>query len=44
MAVAPGIDFGDHRSRQLLRFAYTTSIERLQEGVDRIARLLQAGN
>lgn len=43
VAVAPGIDFGDHRSRQHLRFAYTTSIERLQEGVDRIARLLRAG-
>jgi len=43
VAVTPGIDFGDHRSADHLRFAYTTSLERLEEGVGRIARLLGRG-
>lgn len=36
VAITPGIDFGDHRAAQHLRFAYTTSIERLREGVARM--------
>ncbi len=43
VAVTPGIDFGDHRPADHLRFAYTTSVPRLQEGVARIARLLDRG-
>ena len=43
VAVTPGVDFGDHRPAEHLRFAYTTSVERLQEGVTRIARLLGQG-
>jgi aspartate/methionine/tyrosine aminotransferase len=36
VAVTPGIDFGEHRSREHLRFAYTTSVEGLQEGMRRL--------
>lgn len=41
VAVTPGIDFGHHRTQQSLRFAYTTSLPRLHEGVERIAGFLQ---
>ena len=40
VAVTPGIDFGDHRAADHLRFAYTTSGARLEEGVARLARWL----
>jgi aspartate/methionine/tyrosine aminotransferase len=43
VAVTPGIDFGDHRPADHLRFAYTTSTARLSEGVERIARHLGRG-
>jgi len=41
VAVTPGIDFGHHRTQQSIRFAYTTSLPRLREGVERIAGFLQ---
>ena len=41
VAVTPGIDFGQFRAEAHVRFAYTTSLERLQEGVSRIAAYLQ---
>ncbi len=37
VAVTPGIDFGAHRANVHVRFAYTTGIERLREGVARLA-------
>jgi len=37
VAVTPGRDFGDHQPASHLRFAYTTSMENLQEGVRRLA-------
>jgi aspartate/methionine/tyrosine aminotransferase len=40
VAITPGIDFGTHRPNEHVRFAYTNSIERLQEGVERIARFI----
>ncbi len=40
VAVTPGLDFGKHRASQYLRFAYTTSMEQLQEGVARLQRYL----
>ena len=43
VAVTPGIDFGTNRPADHLRFAYTTSVARLEEGVARIARLLGQG-
>jgi aspartate/methionine/tyrosine aminotransferase len=42
VAVTPGIDFGDHLPQKHLRFAYTTSLENLTEGVARIRRYLGA--
>ena len=40
VAVTPGADFGDNRPECHLRFAYTTSLDRLKEGLRRIARFL----
>jgi len=40
VAVTPGIDFGEHRAGSYLRFAYTTSMENLAEGVRRLAGAL----
>ena len=42
VAITPGIDFGRHLANKHVRFAYTNSIERLEEGVARIARFLGA--
>ncbi|SCZ49337.1 pyridoxal phosphate-dependent aminotransferase [Thiohalomonas denitrificans] len=44
VAVTPGLDFGNYRPEQHLRFAYTTSMERLEEGVRRIAGFLRVDN
>ncbi len=43
VAITPGIDFGTHRAAEHVRFAYTRSIEGLEEGVARLARFI-AGN
>ena len=40
VAITPGLDFGEHRASQHVRFAYTTDIPRLQEGVERIRRFV----
>jgi len=40
VAIAPGIDFGSHRTEEHVRFAYTTSMEKLQQGVARLAKAL----
>jgi len=42
VALTPGIDFGDAAPERHVRFAYTTDIARLREGVDRIERFLRA--
>lgn len=36
----PGIDFGSHQAATHVRFAYTTSIDRLAEAMERLARHL----
>lgn len=36
VAITPGIDFGAHRAREHVRFAYTRPVERLREGVRRL--------
>jgi aspartate/methionine/tyrosine aminotransferase len=41
VALTPGIDFGEHQSRDYLRFSYTTELGRLQEGVRRIGEWLK---
>jgi aspartate/methionine/tyrosine aminotransferase len=40
VAITPGIDFGHHHPERHVRFAYTTSVERLGEGVERMRRFL----
>ena len=44
VAITPGIDFGSYRASEHVRFAYTSSIERLEEGVARIAAFLSTCN
>jgi aspartate/methionine/tyrosine aminotransferase len=41
VAITPGIDFGAHRASEHVRFAYTNSIECLEDGVSRIAAFLK---
>ncbi len=36
VAITPGIDFGNHRAREHVRFAYTRPVDRLREGVRRM--------
>ena len=40
VAVTPGLDFGSHQPERHVRFAYTTSLENLQEGVRRLRERL----
>ncbi|HMJ49635.1 MAG TPA: aminotransferase class I/II-fold pyridoxal phosphate-dependent enzyme, partial [Burkholderiales bacterium] len=40
VAITPGVDFGSHEARQHVRFAYTTSLENLVEGVHRLETFL----
>jgi aspartate/methionine/tyrosine aminotransferase len=41
VAITPGIDFGTHKAAQHVRFAYTTSMQQLQLGVERIADFIR---
>ncbi len=41
VAITPGIDFGVHRAQKHVRFAYTRSLADLEQGVERLARLLR---
>jgi aspartate/methionine/tyrosine aminotransferase len=41
VAVTPGRDFGFHQPETHLRFAYTTDLPKLQEGVERIRRFIR---
>jgi len=41
VAITPGRDFGRHAPEKHVRFAYTTSLENLQEGVRRLAAFLK---
>ena len=40
VAITPGIDFGSNKPESHVRFAYTTSLEKLQEGVHRLVEAL----
>ena len=40
VAATPGLDFGRHSARSHLRFAYTTSAERIADAITRLRRLL----
>ena len=41
VAITPGKDFGQHKAGAHVRFAYTTSLPRLEEGVARIESFVQ---
>ncbi len=41
VAITPGIDFGANQAEKFVRFAFTTSLENLKEGVRRLAEYLQ---
>ena len=43
VAVTPGKDFGSNAPERYVRFAYTTAMDKLQEGVERIRGYLEAG-
>jgi aspartate/methionine/tyrosine aminotransferase len=43
VAITPGIDFGSNAAERHVRFAYTNSLDRLQEGVRRIGEFLRVG-
>jgi aspartate/methionine/tyrosine aminotransferase len=40
VAITPGMDFGHYRAEEHCRFAYTTSVNRLLEAVERIKKIL----
>ena len=40
VAITPGKDFGSNKAHTYVRFAYTTSIERLKEGIKRLNEYL----
>jgi len=40
VAITPGIDFGHYKADRHVRFAYTTSMEKLQQGVEQLANFL----
>ena len=39
VAFTPGVDFGEQGAKQHVRFAYTTNIENLKFGIERLAEL-----
>ncbi len=41
VAITPGLDFGTNRPERHVRIAYTRSMEELEEGVERIARVVR---
>ena len=43
VAITPGLDFGDFQSATHVRFAYTTALSKLEQGIDRIAQFLRRG-
>ena len=42
VAITPGLDFGHHRAGEHVRFAYTSSLPRLEQAVERMARGLKS--
>jgi len=41
VAITPGIDFGHYKAGGHVRFAYTTSMEKLQQGVERLEEFIK---
>lgn len=42
VAITPGADFGQYQSNDHVRFAYTTSMDRMQEAISRMEKILPA--
>lgn len=42
VAVTPGLDFGMHHPERYLRFCYTASSERIEEGLNRLADFIRS--
>ena len=42
VALTPGNDFGEHNADQYVRLSFATSIERLNEGLSRLAKFVQS--
>lgn len=43
VAITPGLDFGRHMAGRHVRFAYTTGLDRLEQGMQRLRTFLRAG-
>ena len=43
VAITPGLDFGSFQSNTHVRFAYTTGLAELEQGIARIAQFLRSG-
>ena len=43
VAITPGLDFGNFQSATHVRFAYTTALPKLEQGIERIAQFLLSG-
>ncbi|GMQ83719.1 MAG: pyridoxal phosphate-dependent aminotransferase [Gammaproteobacteria bacterium] len=41
VAITPGIDFGHYKAEGHVRFAYTASMEKLQQGVERLEKFIK---
>ena len=42
VAITPGLDFGDYLPQRHVRISYANTLEKLQEGIRRMAQFLQA--
>jgi len=42
VAITPGKDFGHNNAEKYLRFAYTTSIDRMAEAISRLERFIDS--
>ena len=42
VALTPGNDFGEHNADQYVRLSFATSIERLNEGLSRLAKFVES--
>jgi aspartate/methionine/tyrosine aminotransferase len=42
VAITPGVDFGEYRAQQHVRFSYANTLEKLREAVRRIEAYLRA--
>lgn len=40
VAITPGLDFGNNKPEQFMRFAYTTGIEELEQAIEKISKYL----